>query len=208
MGTTHASSGFTSLGVVNAMTLKERNSTSADGPIHSHGTSTCIRVPLGHFWESPWVLTWPRTRPGSGRVAWALSQPLLALRPFGLVCCCWTSGPLCAPTRDQPLAVCATRFGCYWNWEVILMADEAEKAGVLQGLNPICVPCANKRISPPALVLNFRTWVENIALNALPEGLVETILSVSITAPFSHSPPPQDPGLSPRYQRQVLSSSQ
>lgn len=36
------------------------------------------------------------------------------------------------------------------------MADEAEKAGVLQGLNPICVPCENKRISPPALVLKLQ----------------------------------------------------
>lgn len=204
MGTTHASSGFTSLGVVNAMTLKERNSTSADVPIHSQGTSACIRVSLGHFLESPWILTRPRRRPGSGCVAWLLSQSPLALRPFGLVC--WDVGSTAC--SHQPLAVCATRFGCYWNWKVILMADEAEKAGVLQGLNPICVPCENKRISPPALVLNFRTWVENIALNALPEGLVETVLSVSITAPFSHSPHPQDPGLSPWYQRQVLASSQ
>ena len=37
-------------------------------------------------------------------------------------------------------------------------------------------------VSSPALVLNFRIWVQNVAVNALPEGLVKTALSESINS--------------------------
>ena len=76
----------------------------------------------GQGWSPP-VAMWPGHLRG-----------LSCFRPLWC-CCCWTSGPPCAPARHQPLVFHATRFGCYQYWEVILVADEAEKTGILQGLN-------------------------------------------------------------------------
>lgn len=75
------------------------------------------------------------------------------------------------------------------------MADEAEKTGILQGLNQSVFQVENKMVSPPALVLNFRIWVQNVAVNALPEGLVKATLSESNTILLF--PASQHPGISP-----------
>lgn len=99
MGMIYASTGSTSMEVMNGLILTEINL-----PVHSCVTSPCFKVLSGCFWDSH--LT---TKPASGHVAWAiLSVPCCSgpLRGHRTVHCisCWL-----------PLALC----GCYWICEAI-----------------------------------------------------------------------------------------
>lgn len=103
-----------------------------------------------------------------------------ALGPFGAVAAGHQVHHVLPPDislwRFVPHVLATTNIG-KWSWWQTGWEDWQSP-----GAKSICVPSRNKMVFPPALVLNFRIWVQNVAVNALPEGLVKTALSESINS--------------------------